>query len=80
MDPSVKLDVMRIGLQAKFSEPDMKSALMVTGDRVLLEAAERDPFWGCGCSMHSDRILHKANWKENQMGKLLMKIRSEMKQ
>ena len=71
---------MRIGLQAKFSEPAMKLALMATADKILLEAAEHDPFWGCGCSMYSDRILRKANWKENQICKLLMKIQSELKQ
>lgn len=58
----------------------MKAALLATGDKVLLEAAERDPFWGCGCSMHSEQILHKVDWKENHMGQLLMKIRSELKE
>ncbi len=79
MEPSVKLEVMRIGLQAKFADPTMKVALLATGNKVLLEAAERDPFWGCGCAMNSDHILHKVNWKDNHMGQLLMRIWSELK-
>ncbi len=78
MDPEIKLEVMKIGLVAKFQVPEMKKALLATGDKVLLEAAVRDPFWGCGCTMSSKEILHKDNWKENHMGKLLMGIRTDL--
>ncbi len=78
MDPEIKLEVMKIGLVAKFQVPEMKKALLATGNKVLLEAAARDPFWGCGCTMSSKEILHKDNWKENHMGKLLMGICTDL--
>ena len=78
MDPEIKLEVMKIGLVAKFQDPEMKKALLTTGDKILLEVAAHDPFWGCGCTMSSKEILHKDNWKENHMGKLLMGIRTDL--
>lgn len=65
----VKLDVMENLLRQKFSQPDFKRALLNTEDEELLEGNSwNDVFWGI-CKGKG----------ENHLGKLLMKIRKELK-
>lgn len=67
---SVKDNIMQEALVAKFQQhPDLKKALLETGDAVLVEHTENDLYWGDG-----------GNGKgKNMLGKLLMKIRDEQK-
>ncbi|GAB5406148.1 MAG: hypothetical protein Aurels2KO_43790 [Aureliella sp.] len=45
----VKIDVMRVALEAKFTtHSDLREALVGTGDEELVENAASDYFWGCG--------------------------------
>ena len=65
-----KLDVMEEILMIKFGgkEPLLTRALLATGDRPLIEGNTRnDHFWGV-CNDHG----------ENNLGKILMKIRAEL--
>lgn len=63
---SVRLDVMRKALYAKFTQmPKYKDLLLSTGDSELQEASPRDSFWGTG----------KDGKGENHLGKLLMELR-----
>lgn len=69
---AVKLDVMRFLLEQKFSpemNPELLERLVNTGDRYLEEANWwNDTFWGKNLEGEG----------ENNLGKLLMKIRSEV--
>lgn len=65
----IKLFVMEDALRRKFSKPRFKEALLDTGDEELIEGNWwHDTFWGV-----CDGI------GENNLGKLLMKIREEFK-
>lgn len=67
-----KLDFMRVLLQRKFSDtnPILKQQLIATGDIELVEVNWwRDTFWG-ECN----------GVGENNLGKLLMQIRTELQQ
>ena len=65
----VKQDVMYVALYAKFTQhSDLKKRLLGTGDRPLVEHAERDRYWGDGGDGRG----------ENHLGKLLMKLRNEL--
>ena len=63
----VKLNQMEFVLQQKFSHPDLLAMLLATGDMELVEENDwDDTYWGV-CN----------GIGENNLGKLLMKIRSE---
>ena len=65
----IKLSVMENLLRQKFNIFDFKSALLATGDEELIEGNWwGDTFWGV-CNGQG----------ENHLGKLLMKIRSEIR-
>lgn len=61
-------------LKIKFEDPKLRKKLLDTGDAELIEGNFwHDTFWGkCEC------VLHKGEGK-NQLGKLLMKVRRELK-
>ena len=70
---SVKLQVMKYGLEQKFSDPTLAQMLKDTGDAHLIEGNTwHDNFWGiCPCSKCK-------SLGTNYLGKLLMKVRSEL--
>ena len=72
---NVKLDIMYEALKEKFKYPDLRKALLCTGDQELVEGNTwHDNFYGsCYCS-HCRNIEG-----QNHLGKLLMKIREELK-
>jgi ribA/ribD-fused uncharacterized protein len=68
----IKLEVMEYGLRYKFSQenPNLRAKLIATGDEHIQEGNNwNDTFWGV------DLATGKG---ENHLGKLLMKIRSEI--
>lgn len=66
---AVKSYYMELGLRLKFQNPDLAAKLIATGDEELIEGNT----WG-------DRIWGVYNGEgENRLGKLLMKIRDELK-
>lgn len=66
---TVKSYYMELGLRLKFQNPDLAAKLIATGDEELIEGNT----WG-------DRIWGVCNGEgENRLGKLLMKIRDELK-
>ena len=71
----VKVDVMRNGLELKFSEPKLRMKLLSTGDAPLIEGNTwHDNTWGdCKCERCKNKIGH------NILGKLLMSIREGLK-
>jgi ribA/ribD-fused uncharacterized protein len=64
----VKEAVMFAGLQAKFENPELKSLLLGTGKKTLIENSPYDSYWGIG-----------PNGKgKNRLGGLLMQLRTEL--
>jgi len=63
----IKVDVMRCGLMAKFTQNEnLKKLMLSTGDAELIEDSPYDGFWGA------------ANNGKNMLGKLLMEVRREL--
>jgi len=71
---NVKLEVMEWCLREKFKDEKLKEMLLQTGDEELIEGNYwHDVVWGvCTCQKCGNK-------GENNLGKLLMKIRSEIK-
>ena len=72
-------DIMKNGLKAKFSDPDLSAYLLATGNAHLMEASH-DKIWGTGINIKNDRCLEDKYEGENLMGILLMEVRDELKQ
>ena len=67
----VKLGVMEEGLKLKFQIPALKEKLLATGNKTIEEGNTwNDAFWG---------IDLKKQQGENHLGKLLMKVRDELR-
>lgn len=65
----VKIEIMYNLLWQKFILPEYREKLLATGDAILIESNNwNDKFWG---------ICHGAG--ENNLGKLLMRIREELR-
>ena len=66
---SVRVEVMRTALRAKFGQhPELHALLTGTGDALLVEDSPRDSFWGAG--PHGTGA--------NMLGVLLMELRTEL--
>ncbi len=75
----VKSGVVVAGNMAKFGQnPKLKRKLLVTGDRLLVEAASRDRVWGIGYTA-KHAMSHKQHWGENRLGKALMEVRERLR-
>ena len=71
-----KLNVMETALRKKFAIPKLREQLLATGDAYLVEGNYwHDNFWGdCGC----EKCKHTHG--QNNLGKLLMKIRDDIRE
>ncbi|MGL4236894.1 NADAR family protein [Tabrizicola sp.] len=66
----VKEGIMHRAVLTKFrTHPVLAQLLMSTGDRLLVENAPMDAYWGCGPDGSG----------QNKLGKILMAIRSELR-
>jgi len=66
-----KLAVMETAVRAKFGQnPELRAMLLATGDAVIIEDSSHDPFWGIG----------RDGKGENWMGRVLMKVRQELRE
>jgi N-glycosidase YbiA len=67
---SVKIDVMRRAVSAKFEAHEvLRGLLLSTGDEKIVEDAQRDDFWGCGADGSGQ------NW----LGRILMEVREKIR-
>jgi ribA/ribD-fused uncharacterized protein len=67
---SVKDEVMRCALRAKFTQHDqLRQLLLETGDAVLIEHTSNDSYWGDGGD----------GTGRNRLGELLMAVRCELR-
>lgn len=70
-----KLNVMETALRKKFAIPELREKLLATGDAELIEGNHwHDNFYG---DCHCDKC--KGIPGQNSLGKLLMKIRADIK-
>lgn len=66
----VKVPIMLEAVRIKFLiHSDIQAILLATGEEEIVEDSPTDPYWGCG----SDRQ------GQNQLGKILMQIRQEIR-
>lgn len=65
---------------AKFTQNiDLKKLLIETKDKILVEASPFDNIWGIGLSKEDSNCLNPLKWKgKNQLGKILMEVRSKI--
>lgn len=76
-----RFDIVVAGSVAKFGQnPALKTYLLETGNKVLVEAAPRDRIWGVGLARDDERILDPRTWRgENLLGFALMKARAVLR-
>lgn len=76
-----RFDIMKKGLYLKFNQNiELKSLLLSTGDRILVEASPYDKIWGVGLNWYDVRINDPKLWKGlNLLGKALMEVRDTLK-
>jgi ribA/ribD-fused uncharacterized protein len=74
---AVKFELVQAGNQHKFSQHDeLKTYLLTTGDRILVEASPMDAIWGIGLAADHPDADQPARWPgENLLGFALMAVR-----
>lgn len=74
------LETMHACLFAKFVQNEkFKQQLLSTKDMIIAEADPDGLFWGTGIAEDDPKIQDPSTWPgENQLGKLLMKVRSDL--
>ena len=72
--------IVRTGSIAKFASTlEMRSYLLGTGSRVLVEASPRDRIWGVGMSRSNPAIEQPSQWRgRNLLGFALMQARAAL--
>jgi ribA/ribD-fused uncharacterized protein len=74
------VDIVKAGLREKVKQNrKVKKLLVSTGEAVIVEAKENDDFWAIGIDIDDEDVLDSGEWTgANNMGKLLMNIRSSL--
>ena len=72
-----KMSIMRMGLYYKFTQNEkLQRGLLLTGDKVLIEASPYDHIWGVGLGPNDARLLNTDEWRgQNLLGQCLIDIR-----
>lgn len=80
--PEKMLEIMYTGVKAKFVQhPELREKLLKTANRPIGEADPRDKFWAIGTSGSTSKAEDPDKWDgQNKLGKILEKIRSELKE
>lgn len=75
-----RYEIVKQGNYHKFSQNrELKTFLLNTKDRVIVEASPVDPIWGIGMSSDDKDVLNVAKWKGlNLLGFALMEVRDEL--
>jgi len=71
------MSIVTVGCREKFRQnPSLLSALLATGDKVLVEASPYDKIWGIGLGENDPAAVHPEQWKgKNLLGKALVAAR-----
>ncbi|GGU47925.1 NADAR family protein [Lentzea flava] len=77
---AARLDIVVAGNLAKFDQnPALRSYLLATGSRVLVEASPLDRVWGIGLAADDPRAADPSSWPGlNLLGEALMEVRSRL--
>lgn len=77
---AARLEIVIEGNLAKFGQdPALRSYLLSTGSRVLVEASPQDRVWGIGLVASDPRASDPASWLGlNLLGEALMEVRSRL--
>lgn len=69
------------GNVAKFAaHPDLRSFLLATGERILVEASPRDRIWGIGMGASNPEARDPARWRgRNLLGFALVEARARLR-
>lgn len=68
------------GCMAKFEQNlDLKSKLLGTKGKTLVEASPYDRIWGIGMSETDPDRFNEGKWGQNLLGKMLMRVREDIK-
>jgi ribA/ribD-fused uncharacterized protein len=72
-----KLEIVTVGSYHKFrSNPDLKAALLATGDKVIVEASPEDTIWGIGLPEEHPHATDPTWWRgENLLGVAIVEAR-----
>ncbi len=75
-----RFEIVVHGNSAKFMQhDDLRSFLLGSGDRILVEASPVDPVWGIGLAQDHPDAAHPAKWPGlNLLGFALMEVRSRL--
>ena len=76
-----RYEIVKQGNYHKFSQnTDLKTFLLNTKDRVLVEASPVDPIWGIGMASDHKDVMNPEKWKGlNLLGFALMEVRDELR-
>ncbi len=76
-----RYEIVKEGNYHKFSQnTDLKTFLLNTRDRVLVEASPVDPIWGIGMASDHKDVMNPEKWKGlNLLGFALMEVRDELR-
>jgi len=77
---AARFDIVKEGNYHKFSQnPELKTFLLNTKERVIVEASPVDAIWGIGMAGDHKDILNPEKWKGlNLLGFALMEVRDEL--
>lgn len=76
-----RFDIVLKGNMEKFSQnPELKTFLLNTKDRILVEASPVDAIWGIGLAANDERATNPKQWQGlNLLGFALMEVRELLK-
>lgn len=67
-------------LQKFLQNPELAKKLLDTGEQTIAECAVHDRIWGIGLSMQDENRFNTKKWEGlNLLGRVLMRVRSELK-
>ena len=74
--------IMESVLMKKFQQNlEARRKLLDTGDALIVEASEFDPFWGSGLNIMDDSHSDITKWRgANVLGQILMKVRERLRE
>ena len=78
---AARFEIVKEGNNHKFSQnPELKTFLLNTKNRVLVEASPVDAIWGIGMAGDHKDVLNPEKWRGlNLLGFALMEVRDELK-
>lgn len=73
----VRYEIMLQANLCKYRQnPDLKTKLLTTGDKILVEVNPRDAIWGIAMDENNPDIYDETKWRGlNLLGKVLMDVR-----